>query len=269
MGSGMHERRRTPSFVAPALRFRSCVPVALPALDLICSPISYISSRHLLHIHKTTTMRTMTSIVPLTVAAWAILTTSSPIYPGQQSNANLTNFLLVTTTQCSATNLSATLANVSAVSLFDPYDQSAFLLRLIEPGYNSIPTFNLTNGDLHTISSGIEGFGTYVYNSTGMATAGEELGLRAAPEPMGNLGLKNGYLLVVDGEEWGWTVCDGELEESVVSFCLLNELGGREANAVPDLLERHECQLQAHLHSRCQGCTVLERWHMLWWRRRR
>ncbi len=146
----------------------------------------------------------------------SIFTAAKPIL----RRAGLQNFLLVTTSQCPPANSSALLANVSATSLFDPYTQPDFYLRLIQPGYNSLPTFNLTNGDLHTVAEGIDadGFGNHVYNSTGTVEDGEELIFDASTEPNGNLGLKNGYLLTVGGEEWGWTICEGPLSEDVVGF---------------------------------------------------
>lgn len=128
----------------------------------------------------------------------------------------LANFLLVTTTQCESARNSSALANVSATSLFDPFDQSTYLLRLIGPGYNSLPKFNLTNGDLNTEAEEPEATGEAVYNSTGAVTAGAELGFIPSTEPAGNLGLKNGYLLTVGGQEKGWTICDGPLEQFVV-----------------------------------------------------
>ncbi|KAK5128547.1 hypothetical protein LTR85_003218 [Meristemomyces frigidus] len=146
-------------------------------------------------------MRTATFITALA----ASLATASP-FPRA---AGLTDLLLVTTTQCPSTANSSTLANVSATSLFDPYDQKNYLLRTISAGYGSLPTFNLTNGDLHTAAVGPEGVGNYVYNSTGTVTEGEELSLAPTAEPAGNLALKNGYLLTVGGEEEGWSLCTG------------------------------------------------------------
>ena len=32
------------------------------------------------------------------------------------------------------------------------------------------------------------------------------------------MGVKNEYLLTVDGEEKGWTICDGDLEQLVISW---------------------------------------------------
>ncbi|TKA46459.1 hypothetical protein B0A54_02291 [Friedmanniomyces endolithicus] len=130
-----------------------------------------------------------------------------------------TNFLLVTTTQCPSALNSSLLSNVSATSLFDPYNQATYLLRLISPGYGSLPRFNLSNGDLGSLAPGIEGVGVFEYNSTGKVVAGAELGFGAEVEPRGDLGLKWGYLLTVGGEEEGWTVCGGAFGESVVSKC--------------------------------------------------
>ncbi|TKA80565.1 hypothetical protein B0A55_02019 [Friedmanniomyces simplex] len=157
-------------------------------------------------------MRTSTA---LTLSLTAVLATASP-YPRQ--TPALTNFLLVTTSQCPSTANSSALANVSATSLFDPYNQADYLLRLIAPGYGSLPRFNLTNGDLGSVAPGIEGVGTFEYNSTGSVVEGEQLTFSAKAEPKGNLALKNGYLLTVGGEEEGWTVCAGPLEEDVVDL---------------------------------------------------
>lgn len=117
---------------------------------------------------------------------------------------------------------SAELANVNATSLFDPYDQRTFLLRLIGPGYNSLPQFNLTsNGFLSTLSEGIEGHGEFIYNSTIVQT-GAELQFLPSAQEHGNLALRDGYLLTVDDEAEGWVICQGELEEQVISWKALD-----------------------------------------------
>jgi hypothetical protein len=158
-------------------------------------------------------MPSLSSLLALT-AALSNIALTAPLQPRQ-----LSNFYLVTTTQSTPTSNSSLLANVSATSLFDPYDQELYLLRLIAPGYNSLPTFTLTsNNDLQTLAEKPEtaGLGEALYNSTGVISAGEVLGLEPTQEPSGNLGLLNGYLLSVDGSCEGWTVCPGELEESVI-----------------------------------------------------
>ena len=79
----------------------------------------------------------------------------------------------------------------------------------------SLPRFNFTHGFLETLSAGVGGVGEYVYNST-VAVENEELQFVPSKQRKGNLGLKDGYLLTVDGEVRGWTICDGALGEQVV-----------------------------------------------------
>ncbi|TKA28430.1 hypothetical protein B0A50_03897 [Salinomyces thailandicus] len=155
------------------------------------------------------------STIFATVATAFTLTAASPS-ASRQSNTTLTNFLLVTTSQRSSTTESSQLTNASATSLFDPFNQESYYLRTISAGYGSLPRFNLTNGDLHTLAMGIEGVGEYVYNSTGKIEAGKEFVLSPSKEPAGNLALADGYLLTVSGEEEGWTICDGDLGQDVL-----------------------------------------------------
>ena len=123
--------------------------------------------------------------------------------------------LLVTTSSPNSTTDSSDLPDVSATSLFDPYDQVNFLLRLIGDDYLSLPKFNFTHGVLRTLSDGIEGSGEYVYNSTKIETGGK-LQFVPSEQDNGNLGLQFGYLLTVDGQSEGWSICEGPLEEKVV-----------------------------------------------------
>lgn len=139
---------------------------------------------------------------------------------------NLTNFLLVTTTCPEYSANSSLLPNVNATSLFDPAKQETFLLRLIAPGYGSLPLFNISNSTLHTESYGPIGFTLEEYNST-TVTSGDEIGFLPAVQTKGNLGLKDGYLLGVSGETEGWTVCDGAIGQSVVSFCMQMSQGNQ------------------------------------------
>ncbi|KAF1921123.1 hypothetical protein BDU57DRAFT_553348 [Ampelomyces quisqualis] len=131
--------------------------------------------------------------------------------------ANLTNFLLVTTTQAAQGANSSQLKAVSATSLFDPYNQPALLLRLIGPGYNTLPNFTLSSGTLSTIAHAPFGGGTKLFNST-TVEAGKELQFLASSQPAGNLALDANYLLTVDGEKEGWTICDGALSSEVLSW---------------------------------------------------
>lgn len=151
-----------------------------------------------------------TSIV-LTIFG-AALSAAAPTAP-----QDLTNFLLVTTTCPEYSSNSSLLPDVNATSLFDPNKQETFLLRLIAPGYGSLPQFNISNSTLQTESYGPIGFTLEEYNST-TVTSGDELGFEPAVQTTGNLGLKDGYLLGVSGETEGWTVCDGEIGQSVVGL---------------------------------------------------
>lgn len=125
---------------------------------------------------------------------------------------------LVTTTQSTPEAKSADLANVSATSLFDPFHQPNYLLRLIGETYNSLPKFNLTNGVLNTLTNGIDPRTMYVYNSTDMQ-AGSKLQFLTSEQSKGNLALKDGCLLTVDEESEGWVICDGTFGYRVV--CVL------------------------------------------------
>ncbi|GAB7324252.1 hypothetical protein MBLNU13_g07603t1 [Cladosporium sp. NU13] len=129
-----------------------------------------------------------------------------------------TNFYLLTTTSPTQNTNSSHLPSVSATSLFDPLAQTTYLLRLIGPGYNSLPQFNLTaDGTLETEAAGPHGIGEFEYNST-RVHAGEDLTFAPKAQPKGNLGLKDGYLLTVGGESGGWRVCEGELGQQVVAW---------------------------------------------------
>ena len=135
----------------------------------------------------------------------------------RQANLTLSDFLLVTTSQETSASNSSQLADVRATSLFGPYVEEDYSLRTISDSYNSLPRFNLTNGNLHTRAVGEKGVETYKYNSTGPVTAGQEFILSPSKEPTGNLALKDGYLLTVDGEAKGWALCPGDLDVDVVS----------------------------------------------------
>lgn len=171
-------------------------------------------------------MHFTTSTLLTTLAASTLnLATALPTTANTTNNneKNPTNFLLLTTTSATQPTSKNTthLPSVNATSLFDPLAQTNYFLRLIGPGYNSLPRFNLTSsGTLETEAVGPHGIGEFEYNST-RVRAGEEL--MFAPEEQekkGNLGLEAGFLLTVGGEREGWRVCEGELGQSVVSFFL-------------------------------------------------
>jgi hypothetical protein len=156
------------------------------------------------------------------LATLTILATALPTnYTGTPSTGNstqpLTNFLLLTTTSSTKGGNSSLLPIVSATSLFDPLAQTNYFLRLIGPGYNSLPRFNLTDGTLETEAAGPHGVGESEYNST-RVKAGEDLMFAPQAQARGNLGLADGFLLTVSGERKGWKICEGDLGQQVVSF---------------------------------------------------
>lgn len=164
------------------------------------------------HLHYNFIMKFPT-LLALT-ASISSLATASPIF-SRAINGSKPFYLVTTNQHASATN-SSQLQNVSLTTLFSPYYQPNYLLRLIEPGYEFVPTFNLTDGALHSVNNGPHGIGTYVYNSTEVVS-GSELQFRAEYEGHGDLSLKDGYLLAVNGTAKGWTICVEELGQSVVS----------------------------------------------------
>ncbi|KAF2731782.1 hypothetical protein EJ04DRAFT_442275 [Polyplosphaeria fusca] len=147
----------------------------------------------------------------------SLLALLSPALSHAASSAALKDFLLVTTDQKESTTNSADLKAVSATSLFDPYYQPNVLLRLIDPGYGSLPNFTLTGGQLQTLNPLPHGGDYVLYNSTTVAE-GKELQFFAEVEPRGNLDLDQGYLLSVDGDSEGWTLCPGSLSARVVAW---------------------------------------------------
>lgn len=158
-----------------------------------------------------TALPTTTTTTDYTTSSNSTNSTSSP----------LTYFYLLTTTSPTRNTNSSLLPSVSATSLFDPLAQTTYLLRLIGPGYNFLPQFNLTSdGTLETEAAGPHGIGEFEYNST-RVHAGEDLTFAPQAQPKGNLGLEGGFLLSVGGETEGWRVCEGELGQQVVSLSLL------------------------------------------------
>ncbi|KAH3943385.1 hypothetical protein HBI56_110190 [Parastagonospora nodorum] len=130
---------------------------------------------------------------------------------------DLANFLLVTTAQANPGANTSDLKAVSATSLFDPFNQPGLLLRLTGPGYNSLPTFTISSGTLSTVAQAPFNGGPKLYNST-VVEAGKQLQFLAAVQPTGNLALDENYLLTVNGEKSGWTICDGALDTDVLSW---------------------------------------------------
>ena len=157
------------------------------------------------------------SILLFATLATALPTTTPTNYTTPSNNTStppITNFYLLT----SPSPTQNTNSSVSLTSLFDPLARATYLLRLIGPGYNSLPQFNLTDGTLETKAAGPHGVGEFEYNST-RVRAGEDLMFAPKVQPKGNLGLVDGFLLSVGGDSEGWRVCEGDLGQQVVSFC--------------------------------------------------
>jgi hypothetical protein len=165
---------------------------------------------------------TLATALPTTTTTTTTTDYTTSSNPTNSTSSPLTYFYLLTTTSPTRNTNSSLLPSVSATSLFDPLAQTTYLLRLIGPGYNSLPQFNLTaDGTLETEAAGPHGVGEFEYNST-RVRAGEDLKFEAKEQPKGNLGLADGFLLTVGGESEGWTICEGDLGQQVVnSFFIL------------------------------------------------
>jgi hypothetical protein len=168
---------------------------------------------------KTFTLTFVTCVVSYLLSLTAAAPTSTC-----NSSVALLPFYLVTTSSSECSTNSTLLPSVSATSLFDPLHQPNYLLRLVGPGYFSLPNFTLTDGVLHSIAAAPFGLETYIYNST-PPVAGTELQFFQSAQGNGGLSLLGGYLLAVNGSGEGWTICSGTLGENVVSFLelLMNE----------------------------------------------
>lgn len=151
------------------------------------------------------------------VASLSAVVSASPITSRQSNTTVPTSFYLVTTDQSTSAGNSSALQNVSLTTLFSPYYQTNYILRLIEPGYESVPTFNISKGVLHSEDGGPHGVGEYVYNSTAVE-CGSELEFQPAYQGKGDLSLKGGFLLAVNGSAVGWTICVEELGQRVVCY---------------------------------------------------
>ena len=138
--------------------------------------------------------------------------TGSTCSTGQQP------FYLVTTTSPCCLGNSSELANVSATSLFDSFHAPTYMLRLIGPGYLSLPLFSLSDGTLQTQSPDTFGQGNYTYSSQPITSNAD---LEFVQSTSGGDGLSfvgNGNLLAVNGSAVGWTICTGDLEQGVVGW---------------------------------------------------
>lgn len=127
-------------------------------------------------------------------------------------------FYIVTTTSPTCLSNSSLLPNASATSFFDPLQQSQFQLRLIGPGYLSLPLFTLSNASLQAYNADAFGQGNYSWSSQMPAPGSELLFDQGAAGGGGLSWTGEGNLLAVNGSAEGWTICDGEEDESVVEY---------------------------------------------------
>ncbi|KAL1303388.1 hypothetical protein AAFC00_006781 [Neodothiora populina] len=140
---------------------------------------------------------------------------ASPLTSRRISNVTVpANFYLVTTNQHTPLANSSALKNVSLTTLYDPNYQPDNFLRTIKPGFAFVPTFNISDGVLHCEMAGPHGVGDYEYNSTHVYS-GSELTFRAEYQGHGDLSLKHGYLLAVNGTASSWTICESKGEPVV------------------------------------------------------
>ncbi|KAF2859673.1 hypothetical protein K470DRAFT_282552 [Piedraia hortae CBS 480.64] len=142
------------------------------------------------------------------------------------------DFLLVTTTQIDGSADTSKLANVSATTLFNPFNQEEFLLRLIGPGYGYLSRFELTDSDLHTLARKPHSNSQVEYNSTGPVKEHSQLAFAPRPDaPGGNIAFRDGYLLTVNGDPEGWSICHGPMGQSVIYW------KGSDSSCVPTYLQ--------------------------------
>ncbi|KAF3939227.1 hypothetical protein ABW19_dt0210121 [Dactylella cylindrospora] len=127
------------------------------------------------------------------------------------------NFYLVTSSQATPCQNSAQLADVSAISTFDPYYQENYLLRKIGPGYNSLPIFNLKRGNLETVANQPHG-GPLATYTTLRPKDNSELMFNPAPTTArGPLTIRDG-LVGYHGINNRWYTCPGAFGEEVIAY---------------------------------------------------
>ncbi|KAK4495895.1 hypothetical protein PRZ48_013163 [Zasmidium cellare] len=130
----------------------------------------------------------------------------------------LVDFYLVTTSSPAFFSNTRALPDVNATSLFDPYmfHNTAYYLRLIGPGYGSLPCFSLVDGFLTTNVTGPHGQGKYQYWSHSVSEHVPFWFNDQLVTGGRTLTLEKGFLLGVEGDVEGWRVCPGDLQQEVL-----------------------------------------------------
>ncbi|KAH7139559.1 hypothetical protein B0J11DRAFT_394481, partial [Dendryphion nanum] len=138
-------------------------------------------------------------------------------------------FYIVTTSQSAPARNSSALANVSATSLFNPFSADTLRLRLQSTPYGSLPNFTLTSSSQLSSTAYSARNRTYAAFHSVPVQPGGELQLLAAgfEEGEGGLKIKDGYLLGVEEETEGWSICPGDMGERVVRW-----KGGKDCEGV-------------------------------------
>ncbi|KAF1959716.1 hypothetical protein CC80DRAFT_308969 [Byssothecium circinans] len=166
-------------------------------------------------------MRFPTLSLSLSLAALLSATLSSAL-PAPTTTATTsqapTDFYLVTSDQATPSTNSSQLQGVSATTPFNeaPLSGTTLLLRLLEPGYNSLPSFTFTPAT-STLSTTLTSHGVPTQWNSSAVSANSALQF-VASQQKANLGLggEGEYLLTVDGKTEGWTVCKSQTGQSVL-----------------------------------------------------
>ena len=132
-------------------------------------------------------------------------------------------FYLVTTSSPKCASNSSLLPDVSATSVFAPFQQDTYLLRTQGPGYLQLPVFILegtknTSKSLISFQPDVLGHGNYTYiNEPVRANSMLQLAQSGQHEPLGGGLSLVGCALAVNGSISGWTLCTGALSQTIVS----------------------------------------------------
>lgn len=159
-----------------------------------------------------------TALFSCLLATTVATPTTNLLKSRQYQQAPPSPFFIVTTSQSTPTSNSSELADVSATSLFNPFNSDILRLRLQSAPYGSLPNFTLTaHNELSSTVYSSRNRSFVPFHSAPVGV-GEELHFLGPglEEGAGSIGLENGYLVSVGNETKGWTVCAGDLNERVL-----------------------------------------------------
>ncbi|PVH99128.1 hypothetical protein DM02DRAFT_19244 [Periconia macrospinosa] len=153
----------------------------------------------------------------------ALLSASASALPASTSSSpDLSSFYLVTSNQSTPASNSSLLPGVSATTPYNPnpLQSSPILLRLLAPGYNSLPTFSL-NTTSSVLSTTLTFHNVPTTYSSSTVKSGEELQFVDTPvegAAEGGFGVSEDGLLTVGKESKGWMVCTSQRGERTIWF---------------------------------------------------